>query len=115
MHELSIAMSIVDAASAEAARRGASRVNAIHLKLGPLSGVVKDALLFSYGVACEGTALAGSRLLIEDVPVVAYCPQCHSHQPIESIQRFACPDCGAPTPDVVQGDELLVTALEIEQ
>jgi hydrogenase nickel incorporation protein HypA/HybF len=115
MHELSIAVSIVDAAAQEAARRGASQVRAVHLKLGPLSGVVKDALLFSYGIACEGTSLAGSRLLIEDVPVVAYCPQCRAQQTIESIQRFACPDCGSLTPDVVQGDELLVTALEIEQ
>ncbi|PWT75747.1 MAG: hydrogenase maturation nickel metallochaperone HypA [Proteobacteria bacterium] len=115
MHELSIALSIVDAAAEVAARRGASQVSAVHLKLGPLSGVVKDALLFSYGIACEGTTLAGSRLVIEDVPVKAYCPQCRAEQMIESIQRFACPDCGSPTADVVQGDELLVTALEIEQ
>ena len=115
MHELSIAMSIVDAASAEAARRGASHVNAVHLKLGPLSGVVKDALLFSYEVACEGTALEGSRLLIEDIPVIAYCALCRRQQQIDSIQRFACPKCGALTPDVTQGRELLLTALEIEQ
>jgi hydrogenase nickel incorporation protein HypA/HybF len=115
MHELSIAMSIIDAAAEEAARRGASQVHAVHLKLGPLSGVVKDALLFSYEVACEGTPLAGSRLLIEDVPVVAYCGQCCEEQTIDSIQRFICPKCGALTPDVTQGRELLVTALEIEQ
>ena len=115
MHELSIALSIVDAAIEEAACRGGLQVSAVHLKLGPLSGVVKDALLFSYGIACEGTALAGSSLLIEDVPVVAYCAQCRSQQTIESIQRLACPGCGALTPDLVQGDELLVTALEIEQ
>jgi hydrogenase nickel incorporation protein HypA/HybF len=115
MHELSIALSIVDAATEEAARCGGAHVNAVHLKLGPLSGVVKDALLFSYRIACEGTPLAGSRLLIEDVPVLAYCPQCCAQQTIASIQRFACPDCGTLTPDVVQGNELLVTALEIEQ
>ena len=115
MHELSIALSIVDGAAEEAARRGATHVNAVHLKLGPLSGVVKDALLFSYGIACAGTMLDGSLLLIEDVPVVAYCPQCCARQTIESIQRFACPDCGSLTPDVVQGNELVVTALEIEQ
>lgn len=115
MHELSIALGIVDAASQEAARRGASRVNAVHLKLGPLSGVVKEALLFSYGVACEGTPLAGSRLQIQDVPVVAYCAQCCEQQTIESIQRLVCPCCGMLTPDVVQGTELLVTALEITQ
>ena len=115
MHELSIAMSIVDAASEEAARCGARRVNAVHMKLGPLSGVVKDALCFSFEVACEGTALAGSRLVIEDAPVIAYCTDCCAEQTIESIQRLACPKCGTLTPQVMQGRELLVTALELEQ
>jgi len=115
MHELSIAMSIVDVAAEEAVRCGAVHVNAVHLKLGPLSGVVKDALLFSYTLASEGTSLDGSQLLIEDVPVMAFCPRCQQLQTIESIQRFACPACGSLTTDVVQGKELLITALEIEQ
>lgn len=50
MHELSIAMGIVEAAMDEAQRRGV-QVSAVHLRLGALSGVVKDALLFSYEVA----------------------------------------------------------------
>ena len=57
-------------AEEEAARRGGVRVFAIHLKLGQLSGVVKDALLFSYEVACQGTTLEGSQLIIEEIPVV---------------------------------------------
>jgi hydrogenase nickel incorporation protein HypA/HybF len=115
MHELSIAMSIIDAAGEEAARRGARQVNAVHLKLGPLSGVVKDALLFSYDIACADTSLAGSQLLIEEVPVLAYCSGCRAEQTIESVQLLICPECGAPVSDVTQGKELLITALEIEQ
>ena len=61
MHELSIAMSIVEMAEEEAVRRGV-RVSAVHLKLGALAGVVKDALIFSYEIACQGTTLEGSRL-----------------------------------------------------
>jgi hydrogenase nickel incorporation protein HypA/HybF len=68
MHELSIAMSIVELAEEEADRRGV-QVNAVHLKLGALSGVVKEALLSCYEMACEGTPLERSRLLVEDVPV----------------------------------------------
>lgn len=68
MHELSIALSIVDAAADEGARRGAVQVNAVYLRLGTLSGVVKEALLFSYGLACEGTTLNGSQLVVEEVP-----------------------------------------------
>ena len=114
MHELSIALSMIDLATEEALRRGGVRVNALHIKLGPLSGVVKDALLFSYEVACNGTALEGTQLLIEEVPVVIYCSQCQAEKQLESIQRFCCPDCGTLTSDVVRGKEMEFVAMEIE-
>jgi hydrogenase nickel incorporation protein HypA/HybF len=115
MHELSIAMSMIEMAAGESASRGGVQVSAIHLKLGPLSGVVKEALLFSYEVACEGTVLEGSRLVIEEVPVVVFCSTCQAERAIISIQRFCCAVCHAPTSEVVRGRELEVVALEIEQ
>jgi hydrogenase nickel incorporation protein HypA/HybF len=114
MHELSIAIGIVEAAGEEAKQRNV-QVSAVHLRLGALSGVVKDALLFSYEVACQNTPLEGSRLLIEEVPVAVYCPQCKAKHVLESVQLFACPQCGAPTGDVLQGKELEVFALEVEE
>ncbi|HTW59288.1 MAG TPA: hydrogenase maturation nickel metallochaperone HypA [Terriglobales bacterium] len=113
MHELSIAMGIVDAALEEAGRRRA-RVSAVHLRLGALSGVVKDALLFSYEVACQDTPLEGSRLIVEDIPVVVYCLPCCQERALKSLQSFRCPECGTPTMDVRRGKELEVFALEIE-
>ncbi len=114
MHELSIAMSIVEMAEEEAAQRGGVQVNAVHLRLGALSGVVKDALLSSYEMACEGTPLQGSRLVIEKVPVVVFCPSCKVQRPLSSVQLFCCAECGTPTSEVVQGKEIEVVALEIE-
>lgn len=67
MHELSIALSMIELASEEVDRRGGGRVSALHLKLGSLSGVVKEALTFSYEIACQGTPLEGSQLVIEEV------------------------------------------------
>ena len=113
MHELSIAMSIVEMAGEEAERYG-GQVSAIHLRLGALTGVVKDALTFSYGIACEGTPLSGSRLIVQELPIVVYCTQCQALREIGSAQWFCCPECGTPTPDVVQGKELEVFALEIQ-
>jgi len=66
MHELSIALSMIDMASEEVARHGGGRVTALHLKLGHLSGVVKEALTFSYEIACQETPLEGSQLIIEE-------------------------------------------------
>jgi hydrogenase nickel incorporation protein HypA/HybF len=114
MHELSIALSMVEMAASEAARHGGAQVHAVHLKLGPLSGVVRESLLFSYMVACEGTPLEGSQLVIEDVPVSVYCPACEAETAPVSLQEFCCPVCRTPTPQVLRGKELEVTALEIQ-
>jgi hydrogenase nickel incorporation protein HypA/HybF len=114
MHELSIAMSIVEMAQEEAEQRGV-HVNAVHLKLGAMSGVVKQALLSSYEMACDDTPLRGSRLIIEDVPVIVFCPNCKVQRPLSSVQLFCCGECGTPTSDIVQGKELEVVALEIQE
>jgi hydrogenase nickel incorporation protein HypA/HybF len=113
MHELSIAMSIVDMALGEAERRQV-QISAVHLKLGPLSGVVKEALLSSYEMACYDTPLKDSRLVIEVVPIVVYCSKCQAERTLSSMQWFCCPECATPTPEVVHGKELEVVALETE-
>ncbi len=112
MHELSIAMSIVELAEEEAERRGV-QIEAIHLKLGALSGVVREALLSSYEMACEDTPLRGSRLVVEEIPIIVFCPQCQVRRTLTSAQWFCCPECGTPTSEILQGKELEVVALEI--
>jgi hydrogenase nickel incorporation protein HypA/HybF len=112
MHELSIAMSIVDMAQEEAERRDVE-VDAVHLELGPLSGVVAEALLFSYAIACSGTRLEGSRLVIKKVSIEVYCAVCKSQKILPSMQWFCCPECGTPTADVIHGKELAITGLEV--
>jgi hydrogenase nickel incorporation protein HypA/HybF len=115
MHELSIAMSLIEAACEEAARQGDVRVEALHLRLGALSGVVREALEFSFDLAAEGTAIAGARLQIEEIPVTVHCPRCGEERQLPSLQHFRCPVCNTPTPDVVRGRELELTALEISE
>jgi hydrogenase nickel incorporation protein HypA/HybF len=113
MHELSIALCIVELAAEEAERRGAVRIDAVYLKLGDMSGVAPESLLFSYDLACEGTLLEGSSLVIEEVPVMVYCPTCGVETNPPSIQSLCCPACETPTPQVTRGKEIEVVALEI--
>jgi hydrogenase nickel incorporation protein HypA/HybF len=68
MHELSIAVNIVEIASEEAKRLDARRVESVHVTVGEFSGVAKEALLFAWEMASQDTAVAGSRLAIEDAP-----------------------------------------------
>jgi hydrogenase nickel incorporation protein HypA/HybF len=115
MHELSIALAIVEAASEEASRHGAQRVTEVRLKLGQLSGVVKSALLASYEMAAEGSPLAGSKLAIEDVAVVVFCPTCGVNRAVVSPQQMSCVECGTLSGDIVAGREMEVVGLEIVQ
>lgn len=113
MHELSIALSIVDGALEELQRLGAAEASAVHLRLGRLAGVDKEALQFSYGVACEETPLAASRLVIEDVEVAIFCPVCKSERLTISFPILRCAVCGALAERVVHGEELEIRAMEI--
>lgn len=115
MHELSIALKIVELAEEEAARLGGAKVHAVHLRLGPLAGVVKEALESSYDLARENSGVAGSRLIIEEVPLVVYCSHCQAQRTLSSMQWFCCPECNTPTAEVLHGRELEVVALELEE
>lgn len=113
MHELSIAINVVELAAEQAGRFPGARVEAVHLRLGALAGVVKDALLFSFDAASRGTVVEGARLVIEDVPVLVFCERCRAERVVGDHLRFRCPVCGMPTADVRQGRELELTALEV--
>lgn len=113
MHELSVALNILDLAEEEA-KRHAGRVVAVHVRLGPLSGVIKPALVSAYDLARETTTLACAELVVEEVPLVAHCPACAVDRTLEAINAFCCPVCGTPTAEIVGGRELDLVALEIE-
>jgi hydrogenase nickel incorporation protein HypA/HybF len=67
MHELSIAMSLVDAVCDELPRLGDRvAVRSVRIRVGPLSGVGADALAFAFEVAADASPIAGARLEIEE-------------------------------------------------
>jgi hydrogenase nickel incorporation protein HypA/HybF len=114
MHELSIALSILDMAAEEAQRHGGGRICAIHLRLGPLAGVVKEALVSAYELARDAESMGNAALVIEEMPIVARCPTCRANRPVVAVDQLCCAECGTPTGDLVSGRELEVVALEIE-
>ena len=113
MHELSIALNILDAVEDEMRAR-AGRVAAVHLKLGRFCGIVKEALLSAFEMAREGTALANAELVIEAIPLVIRCPACAAEGSPTSLYELRCPNCGTLTNEIVSGQELEIRALEID-
>jgi hydrogenase nickel incorporation protein HypA/HybF len=67
MHELSIALSLIDVVCEALPTLGRSAsVRSVRVRLGPQSGVVADALRFAFEVAVEDSPLAGAQLEIEE-------------------------------------------------
>jgi hydrogenase nickel incorporation protein HypA/HybF len=115
MHELSIALSILDIATEESESRGGVNIVAIHLQLGPLSGVLKEALLSAFEMAREQSLFPASRLIIEDVPLVVFCPICKLEQTIAAFPDLYCPTCKTPCGNIIRGRELEIVAMELEE
>jgi hydrogenase nickel incorporation protein HypA/HybF len=113
MHELSIAMSILESLQEEVTARGCGMVEAIHIRVGGLSGVVPEALASAYELAAEATPFARARLVIEQVPIVIYCPTCGEERRSEPPGWFCCPECNTVSGELVSGRELEISALEV--
>ena len=114
MHELSIALSLVEAAERAASRARAERVNYLRVEVGAMAGVVPEALRFGYDVATQGTLLEGSELRIERTPVVVFCDTCEAERTLPQLHAFRCPVCSAPAAKIVRGKELEILDMEIE-
>ena len=115
MHELSIAYSLVETAVAAAQANNIIKVDTVHMKLGQLSGVVKESLLFAYDIAAANTLLTGSTLAIQELPVVVNCSHCQQKRTLPNAQYLCCPVCETPTAEIIQGKEIELVSLSCRE
>lgn len=112
MHELSIAMRVVETLTEDLAGESGS-VTVVRLRVGALSGVVPDALRFAWDVACRETRMEGSSLDIDEVAARIWCDSCEREQTVPGAFRMLCPICGEPGSRVVAGRELEILSVEM--
>jgi hydrogenase nickel incorporation protein HypA/HybF len=111
LHELSIAESVVQIASRHADGR---RVTKVYLKVGHLRQVVPSALAFSFELVAQGTPVEGAELEMEEVPVTGKCRACGAESRLQSFP-LQCGQCGGFDLEIVEGEELYVESLEMEE
>ncbi|NBP89285.1 MAG: hydrogenase maturation nickel metallochaperone HypA, partial [Planctomycetia bacterium] len=114
MHELSLAMSIVQTATELARQEGAARVENVTVRIGHLSCVHEEALRQAFMLTREKTPLAESSLSVIPVPVRIWCPTCHTERELPSMQQFVCPICATPSGDIRAGQELEIESISID-
>lgn len=112
MHELSVALGIVDIAKKETEKAKAQTVELIELEIGTLAGIEFDALDFVWPSAVQGTVLEHAEKKINIVQAEAKCLDCNTVFEIKNIYD-ACPNCNSYLKGIVKGKELLVKSLEV--
>ena len=115
MHELSIAMRVIEMVEQEVAAAGGGRVVSVALRIGELAGVSEPALQFAFEQARMDTLAADARLRITHLPVQVFCPACDAVRELPRVPPLACPVCGRPTAEVRQGEELDLDAIELAE
>ncbi|GAA5198837.1 hydrogenase maturation nickel metallochaperone HypA [Arthrobacter gyeryongensis] len=108
MHELSITQSLVDAVLE---RTGERTVTGVNLRIGPLSGVLPDAMRFCFDIVSAGTSLAGAQLKIDEPQGLARCRSCGTEFELADL-ILLCP-CGSADVEVLSGRELMVMSVEV--
>lgn len=112
MHELSIAMGIVDIAQKEIDKVNANKVDLIVLEIGTLAGIEFDALDFVWPSAVKDTVLEHAIKKINIIHGEAKCSDCDTIFKLDNIYD-ACPNCNSYLKGIIKGKELLVKSLEV--
>ena len=112
MHELSVCLALLDQVQSIAREHGATEVERILLRVGPLSGVEPPLLMSAYPLAAAGTIAESAVLEIEDAPLHVQCNRCGAETPAEP-NRLICGRCGSFGTRVVSGEEMLLASLEL--
>jgi hydrogenase nickel incorporation protein HypA/HybF len=114
VHELSIALSVLDIVRGACEERGLAGVRAVRIRVGAATGLEPDSLRFAFDCSKAGTPAAEAALEIEAVPIGGHCDGCGAEFDTPERYVLSCPNCGGPRFRITRGDELQVIDLEVD-
>ncbi|OGW39534.1 MAG: hydrogenase maturation nickel metallochaperone HypA [Nitrospirae bacterium RBG_13_39_12] len=113
MHEVSIALSLLDVAEKHCKKEGYEGIESIGVKIGKASGIMSDALLFAFDAVKIGTIAEKAHLIIDEIPVTGFCKNCNNNFSVEEMYILCCPKCGGTEFTLETGRELDITEMEV--
>jgi len=112
MHELSIALSIVELAERHARERHAARIEEIELEIGALAAIDTSALDFALESAVKNTRAENARIVRRVIPGEGICENCGARVPMETLCQ-PCPRCALWQLRPSRGKELRVKSIVV--
>ena len=113
MHEVSIALSLLDIVVKKCREEGYHAIDSVRVRVGKASGILPEAFSFALEVAKKETIARGAEFVIETVPLGGLCNGCGSHFEVEATYVLECPVCGSPSLKIQKGYELEIVDMEV--
>ena len=93
----------------------ASRILKVHLKIGRLSGIITDSLMFAFeAMKHEHPLLLSAEIVINEIPLVYECNECNHTFETEDIYFPDCPKCKSCNLNIISGEEQHIENVEVE-
>lgn len=112
MHELSIAQNIIEIVLENLADDQKQLVKVVRVKIGKLTNILPDSLLFSFEALTKETSLDGTKLEIEHLPLRIKCMDCGEITTSNEF-IFSCQNCKGNRINIISGNEFLVSEIEL--
>lgn len=112
MHEVAIIQDAIDMAVEQARLAGGTRIHLLRLRVGALSGVVRESLEFAWESVTRDTVAEGAHLAVETIGAACWCGKCRTEFECDDFSS-QCPRCGTWSSELRRGRELELSSLEI--
>ena len=112
MHELGIAVNILDIVRQSVPEGQTSAVGNIRLRIGPFAGIVPASLKFCFAAIADDAGMDKASLQIEQTLLAASCRDCGNSSEVKNF-TFRCSECDGDDLEIISGKELEVVEIEI--
>lgn len=114
MHELSLVRSIFSTLEESLSIEELKNVSCVDLKIGLLANVEPILLQNAYKAYLEShPEYEHVKLEIKLVDIMVHCNAC-GHKTKVQQYKFICGNCGAPTNNIISGEELLIHQIHFD-
>ena len=110
MHELSLALEVIDLAQREAGKHGILLIQEILIEVGDLSGVEADAFESALKLMVKDSVLNDASISLIRTPGKGKCIACDKEFTMK-YRLGTCPECGCFPSEINGGEEFRVVSI----
>jgi hydrogenase nickel incorporation protein HypA/HybF len=110
MHELSLAIGLLERVLDQARLGGLTSVSRIEVEIGALQAVEPELLHEAFRAVAEGGPASGAEMIHTMVPAKARCRACATEFS-PSFTYYVCPQCHQADVEILAGRNLILTSL----